>query len=94
MHGPTSRSLDRRPRRAHPSTQSELSFTFSISQVDSKRIAELVADGLIELPTDVPRQKLLEVVEHVREHRRCTLTQHIARCIAICISRDHQRGER
>lgn len=50
-----------------------------------ERLAELVADGRIELPGDLPHESLQRLVTLVREIRRHRLVTFIARCIAVDI---------
>jgi hypothetical protein len=49
------------------------------------RIAQLVADGQVELPLELPQEQLRDVIDLVRNRRRQRLVSHIARCIAIDI---------
>ncbi len=49
------------------------------------RLAALVADGRIELPSDLPRESMQRLITLVRERHRHRLVMYIARCIAVDI---------
>jgi hypothetical protein len=58
------------------------------------RIAQLVADGQIELPFDLPPEQLTLVIDSVRERLRQHLMRHIARCIAFDIMSNGKHKDR
>ena len=60
-----------------------------------RRLASLVADGEIPLPTDLPDRDLLALCRHVKKALRQRLVQYVARAIAMDIHRErgpHETG--
>ena len=54
-----------------------------------QRVAELVANGDLPLPLDLPDEQLARLVREVHDRRRRRLVQFIARAIAIDIATGH-----
>ena len=63
---------------------------------DCDRLAQLVANGQIDLPIDQMPNQLMHVIKLVRERRRQHLMSHIAHCIALDIvsNNNKQIGDR
>jgi hypothetical protein len=88
MRSPTRRTFNRHAliRDNTPPEPSSDSPAELGNSVDYLNVAQLVADGLIPLPLDLPHHELLKVFARVQEIRRHSLTRHIARCIALRIT--------
>ena len=60
-------------------------------RLDLDRLAQLVANGQVDLPLALSRPELAQLVDEVRERRRRSLLKYVARCIATDIERSAHR---